>query len=141
MDQHGKKRIRIFHPSYYQHEINKLQDGERITIEIHNKRTRRSVAQNAYYWGVYLPIIAKETGESNIDRLHELFKGMFLTTEVAEVLGHKVRIKKSTTDLSIGEFSDYITKIEAETGVECPPTENYGLEKITKSIEENDTVS
>jgi hypothetical protein len=98
------------------------------------------VAQNNYLWGVYYPLIAQETGESNIDRLHELFKGLFLTEGVVEVLGKKVRMKKSTTELGRGEFSQFILDIETETGIMAPPTENYGLsdsiQEGTKSMEQ-----
>lgn len=113
--------------AYYLHQLSKFKDGEEVTLVIHNKKPKRSIAQNSYYWGVYLPLIAKETGERNLDRLHELFKGLFLTEGVVKVLGKKVRMKKSTTELSRVEFQEYIMAIENETQVEAPPTKNYGL--------------
>ena len=84
-----------------------------------------SVYQNNFYWGVYLPLIAKETGEHNIERLHKLFSGKFLTLEIIEVLGEKVRMVKSTAKLSKLEFGEYIMNIEAETGIQAPSTEGY----------------
>ena len=112
---------------FFQHEINKFEDGTLVTLEMHNKRPKRTIQQNRYYWGAYLPLIAEETGERDLDRLHELFKGKFLTTKIVEVLGEPVRIKKSTTTLSVSDFSRYIMDIETFTGVAAPPTENYNL--------------
>jgi hypothetical protein len=116
--------------AWYQHALNKFKVGEKVTLEIHNRKSKRTESQNRYYWGVYLPLIARETGEHNLDALHELFKGKFLTEGIVEVLGQKVRLKKSTTELAIGEFSEFIMNIEAETGIEAPPTENHDLDPL-----------
>jgi len=121
------KKLVVASKAWYQHSLNKFKVGESVTLEIHNRKAKRTEAQNRYYWGVYLPLIAKETGEHNLDRLHELFKGKFLTQGVVEVLGQKVRMKKSTTELGVGEFCEFIMNIEAETGVAAPPTELYEL--------------
>ena len=120
--------------AWYQHALNKFKAGERVTLEIHNRRAKRTEQQNRYYWGVFLPLVAKETGEHNLDRLHELFKGKFLSEGVVEVLGQKVRMKKSTTELGVGEFCDFVMNIEAETGVEAPPTESYDLAPLAEGV-------
>lgn len=127
-----ESRLQMVSPRYFLHQLAKFKDGESVMLYLTNRRPKRTLAQNAYYWGVYLPLISKETGEPNLARLHELFKGMFLTEAIVEVLGQKVRMKKSTTELSVSDFSDYIMKIHAETGIEPPPTENYGLEALKK---------
>lgn len=118
-------KLRITSPDWYQDQINKFRDGEKVTLYISSRKPKRTLAQNSYYWGVYLPLVARETGEPSVERLHKLFAGMFLTEDIVEVLGHKVRMVKSTTVLSKNDFSEYIMKIEAETGVQAPPTENY----------------
>ncbi len=128
-----KNKLQIVSREFYQHQINKFKVGTKVTIEIHTRKAKRSDQQNRYYWGVYLPLIAKETGNHNLDALHTLFSSLFLTEKVVEVMGRKVRIKKSTTALSVSEFIEYIMNIEAETGVEAPPTENYGLSPIRES--------
>ena len=112
---------------WYQHQLNKFRNGESVSLMIHNERPKRTERQNRFYWGAYLPLIAKETGEHNLDSLHELFTGKFLTESVVEVLGQKVRMKKSTTTLSRSAFSEYIMNIEADTGIEAPPTESWQL--------------
>lgn len=128
----GDARLQVKSNTFYIHQLNKFKNGEQVTLYVTNRRAKRTLSQNAYYWGVYLPLIAAETGEQNLDRLHELFKGLFLTKGIVEVLGRKVRIKGSTTNLSVGDFCDYIMKIQGETGVEAPPTENYGLEALPR---------
>lgn len=121
----ANNKLRITSPDWYQDQINKFKEGEKVTIFISNRKPKRTLAQNSYYWGVYLPLVAKETGEPSIERLHKLFSGMFLTEDIVEVLGKKVRMVKSTTVLSKNDFGEYIMKIEAETGIQAPPTENY----------------
>jgi hypothetical protein len=134
----GVKTLVMKSQRWYQYQIAKFKDGEEVTLEIHTRRPKRTEQQNRYYWGVYLPEISAKTGERSLDRLHELFKGEFLTSEIVEVLGRKVRMKGSTTDLGIAEFSQYIMDIEEFTGVQAPPTENYGLMSIEEGIKYHD---
>lgn len=121
----GKNKLKISSPVFYQHQLNKFKVNEKVSIYISSRKPKRSEQQNRYYWGVYLPLIAEETGERNIEALHNLFSGMFLTEGIYNVLGKSVRLKKSTTELNKSQFSQYIMDIEAETGIEAPPTENY----------------
>lgn len=122
---HIHKRVTILHEDYYQTEINKFQIGEKVTIKITSEKPKRTEAQNRYYWGAYLPMISESTGEHELEALHNLFKGKFLTKEVKEVLGQKVRVTKSTTELTKAEFVEYIMNIEQLTGVQAPPTDGY----------------
>lgn len=128
----GKNCLIIKSQRWYQHQLNKFRNGENVSLMIHNEKPKRTERQNRYLWGAFYPLISKETGEPNLDRLHELFKGMFLTQGVVDVLGKKVRMKKSTTELSKSEFNEYIMAIEAETGVEAPPVENWELAPLSK---------
>ena len=93
-------------------------------------KPKRSIAQNNYYWGAYLPLLSRETGYT-VDELHSLFKTKFLQQRVAdiEMNGERmlVPIEGSTTSLSKLEFSEYIEKVEAFTGIQSPPTAEYGL--------------
>jgi len=121
-------------PRWYRHQLSKFKDGEQVSLVVHNRKPKRTDAQNRYYWGVYLPLIAGEGGEERnkdyIEVLHERFKGEFLNKGLFEAYGKKVWLKKSTTELGVAEFCQYILDIERLTGVEAPPTENYGLEPL-----------
>ena len=119
--------LKIVSPVFYHHQLNKFKPGTKVTLEVHTRKAKRTDQQNRYLWGAYYPIIAQETGERNLDRLHELFKSLFLTTGIVEVLGRKVRMKKSTTNMSVSEFCEFISSIETETGIEPPPVENWDL--------------
>lgn len=130
----GKSTLVVKSPTWYHHSLNKFKDGEEVTLEVHTRKPKRTEQQNRYYWGVYLPLIAKETGEGDLDALHELFKGKFLAEGIVEVLGQKVRKKKSTTELGVAEFSEFVMNIEAETGVAAPPTENYNLVPLKEGV-------
>lgn len=131
----GKKTVTLKSPRWYRYQISKFKDGEDVTLVIHSRKPKRTEQQNRYYWGAFLPKVAEETGESDLDKLHELFKGKFLTEGIVEVLGEKVRMKKSTTNLSKADFSEYISSIEALTGVTAPPTENWSLPQIHEEPE------
>ena len=133
----GHSKLIIKSQRWYEYQLDKFKDGTEVTLVVHNRKPKRTVAQNNYYWGVFLPLVADETGEKDLDRLHELFKGKFLTEGIVEVLGEKVRMKKSTTELGVGEFCRFIMDIEGLTGVEAPPTENYGLLELKEGIQNN----
>lgn len=134
----GKKSLVVESKLWYQHQLNKFPDGTKVTLEVHTRKAKRTEQQNRYYWGVYLPLIAQETGEHDLDALHELFKGKFLAEGIVEVLGEKVRKKKSTTELGVGEFCEFIMNIEAMIGVAAPPTENYNLAPLKEGVKEKD---
>lgn len=132
-------RLVIQAKAWFYHQLGKFRDGEKISVVITNKKLKRTLAQNAYYWGVYLPLISSETGEQDIEALHELFKGKFLSRGIVTVLGEKVRLKGSTTELGIGDFNNYILAIQQLTGVMAPPTENYDLGPLSGEPDEIST--
>lgn len=119
----GKKRIAIHNENFYQTEINRFKVGDKVSINVTNKKPKRTLAQNRRYWW-YLEMICQETGEPSAERLHALFSGKFLTVGMYKVLGETVRMKRSTTDLTVSEMIEYIMKIEAETGIIPPPLDD-----------------
>jgi len=133
-DSLGKRYWEASHPLYMHTELSKFQLGQEVSCVYTSKKPMRTESQNRYYWGVYLPMISAETG-NDIDDLHILFKGMFLQKAIVEVLGHKVRRVQSTTELTAGQFSEYIQRIEELTGVLAPPTENFALNGSDKKEE------
>ncbi len=120
----GKKSLQLASQMYFDHAVSKFREGEKVTLQLTNKKPKRTEQQNRYYW-LYLTLISKETGEQDIEGLHELFKGKFLTEKIATILGEPVRKKRSTTSLSVNDFSEFITAIETFTEIQAPPTENF----------------
>ena len=100
-------------------------NNKRVSLEVSERKLKRSEEQNRYYW-LYLNIVAKDTGHT-VEELHNFFRIKFLTTRITELYGDKVKLTKSTTSLSRGEFCEYLVDISILTGIELPnTTEFYG---------------
>ena len=85
-------------------------NGKRIEMIIRPFRAKRTIPQNAYYWGVVLKTISKETGYTS-EELHEFFKRIYLKKEI--VIGGKTyETSISTRKLKTDQFSEYIEKIK-----------------------------
>lgn len=99
-------------------------DGKDVVIEVRKKTTQRSNKQNNYYWGAILPTICTYTGGTAEEADRDL-RGMFLKQEsymkmidleTGEVLKEsKISIPSipSSKELTTGEFSEYLMKIES----------------------------
>lgn len=81
-----------------------------ITNKKIKRSTGRSVAQNGLY-RLWLGQISTETGEMP-DDLHEHFKNKFIETNYVIVFGETTDKGKTTTKLTVKEFTEYLTKIE-----------------------------
>ena len=101
-------------------------------------KKKRSLAQNRLYWKWIGEIslqmeVPDENGELqkyDRDTWHDLCRMKFLGVKVIK-LGDKEypRPAMSTTKLKVGEFADYLTKIEAHflsKGVQLTFTDDYG---------------
>lgn len=93
-------------------------EGAEITLTIEKKYSKRSNQQNAFYWGVLIPIISELfqdcTGTFFSEQeTHEALKSNCNYKEiVSEKTGEFTRIPISTTELNKIEFSEYIEKVE-----------------------------
>lgn len=102
----------------------KSEKDQILEVIIRKKTNNRTDRQNRYY-RAYLKIIAKDTGDDP-DNLHEYFKRTHLPPRYVRALGKDIRLPSSTTKLSSIEFSEYIAKIEKESGIPTPnPKEIY----------------
>lgn len=94
-------------------------EGHQIAITVKRHRNGRTTAQNAYYHVVVecLRVAMTEQGNDYThDEVHEMLKSEFLSelVMVANKQGayrRMVRVK-STTELDVIEFSDYLRKIK-----------------------------
>lgn len=127
---------KIFEKTLAQYE-----DGK-IIVEVRREKNKRTLDQNAYYWGVVLKTISIDTGHTE-QELHDILKGFipkktlpFIKTDGSIV---NIPVPRSTTELSTAEFSEYIERIRAkfamEFGIIIPEAEG-GKEKITKDASE-----
>lgn len=89
-------------------------EGEPRLVEVilkwfYPKRSRR---QNAYYWGVVVPIYADYVGEEDPDDAHEDLKAEFSWSETfVDKQGREHRKIKSTAKMTTEEFSQYLERI------------------------------
>lgn len=106
--------------------------GQTYEVSYKRKIRKRSVPQNRLYW-LWLSCIADETGHDSED-LHRVFAGKYLTCDVIEVMGEKVRKIPSTTTLSTQTFTEYIEKIRiyaaTELGLTLPDPEDRFFEQF-----------
>lgn len=98
-------------------------NGQEVSIDIREKKNTRSDQQNRYYW-LFLGMIEEETGNDK-ETLHSYFKNKFLTEKITELYGDKVRVAKSTTDLTKGEFCEYLLNISQLVEIPLPDTTKY----------------
>ena len=117
-------KLAIDTPEKWKRYLSGFDEGTKLTIEIDKAKNNRSLSQNRYYW-LYLGIISNETGHTE-EELHELFKRKFLPPTHKVILGTGFKLPASTTDLSKHDFSEYLDKICALTGVPIPDPELAG---------------
>jgi hypothetical protein len=123
----GVKRFAPKFPKIWQHVLNQLKEGQICVIYFKIVKRVRSLSSNNLYW-LYLSIIEQESGEDE-DTLHEIFKKEFLPWEVKKKFGITYEKLTSTTELSTDEFSVYMRRIEALTGILIPDTEGWKNER------------
>lgn len=101
--------------------MSQFKEGAIVEVSIKPYRKDRTANQNSYYW-LYLRVIEDETGNASGD-LHEFFKRKFLPPRFITVMKETIKIPASTTKLSVEDMSNYMDKIQAETGIPMPVPE------------------
>ena len=87
--------------------------GKRIELVIKKVQKKRSLNQNAYYWGVPIKMLAEKFGyetKEEIESIHDFLASMFLTV-TKTVMGMEVKVVRSTSRLSTVEFETYCRRI------------------------------
>jgi len=82
------------------------------TVEIIVERThsKRSLNQNAYYWGVMVKILSDELGYEP-DEVHEILKQKF-NPQNLKIQDQEIVIGGSTTKMSTIDFMAYVEQIQ-----------------------------
>lgn len=129
-----KKKIQLLAPLNYAHEVGKMRVGDKVSLVITDQRPRRTEAQNRYWWGVCIPALIKAgKGSGSALETHEDIARKFLVIkEWRNSRGQICYVRRSTTELTSGQFADFITSVEEETGVAFPPAENYDLPSLAE---------
>ena len=93
-----------------------LKDGENYILTIERQKRKRSLLQNAYYWGVILPIVKNgliDVGyRLTTEAVHEYLKSKFNIIEIVnENTGEILKSISSTTEMSTSKMMDYFAEI------------------------------
>lgn len=86
-------------------------EGEEIQLVVEKFRTKRSLAQNKYYWKKVVGMIAEKLGITAEDT-HEALKSLFLTKPI-HFGAVELSVTHSTTSLNSKEFEEYMAKCRA----------------------------
>lgn len=92
--------------------------GEPIRLIVTSDEKKRNAEQNRFYWGVALRDIAEQAWvdgrQYDKDTWHEYFARMFgVSDEITLPDGEIVTRRKSTTQMTVGEFSTYVNQVQA----------------------------
>lgn len=92
--------------------------GTPLRLIVTTATTRRNAEQNKRYWGFVLKTIAEQAFVKGqvyaSDVWHEYFARKFgVCDEVVLPDGEIITRRKSTTEMTVGEFTEYMTRVEA----------------------------
>lgn len=93
-------------------------EGKEVEITIKRKYKQRSLPQNAFYWGVTIPIfqvlISETWGEiKSTEEIHEILKSQCNYEEKPNPkTGEVMKIPKSTTELTTAGWLEYEQKMK-----------------------------
>lgn len=93
-------------------------------VRIERQEPVRSMSQHRFLW-VYYEAISQQTGFT-AEEIHSWAKAKFLPKTFAKVMGEDVELSASTTKLTKAQFSEYLDRIVAETGVPLPDPQAVG---------------
>jgi len=92
--------------------------GEPLRLIFTSDEKKRNAEQNRFYWGVVLRDIAEQAWingrQFNKDVWHEYLARMYgVCEDVTLPDGEIIVRRKSTTQMSVGEFSTYLNEVQA----------------------------
>ncbi|HEX5362370.1 MAG TPA: recombination protein NinB [Fluviicoccus sp.] len=98
-------------------------NGNPLRIILTSSDRKRSSEANAYYWAFLLEQIADqawvEGRQYSKDVWHEYFAGLYAEKIEIPLPDGTIHIRrKSTTEMKVAEFSDYLQKVEAYAATE-----------------------
>lgn len=123
----------------------KTLSGERVTVTLTKAKSKRSLDQNAWIWGVAYPLIAEHCGNDHHEheQLHyDLLSVRYGTVAIAPMVpGAQPRIvpAKTTSSMTTTEFSEYmewLARFAAEkldVVIPLPDDANTGLAAVQES--------
>lgn len=95
-----------------------LEKGEPLRVIVTSDEKKRNAEQNRFYWGVALRDISEQAWvdgkQFDKDTWHEYFARMFgVSEELTLPDGEIITRRKSTSQMTVGEFSTYVNQVQA----------------------------
>lgn len=95
-----------------------LEKGEPLRVIVTSDERKRNAEQNRFYWGVALRDISEQAWidgkQFDKDAWHEYFSRKFGVCEDLTLPdGEIITRRKSTTQMTVGEFSTYVNQVQA----------------------------
>lgn len=92
-------------------------EGKEFQITVEKKKKSRSLNQNAYYWGVVIPMVRGAMHDLGMklsrQEVHELLKLKFLKKEIInENTGEVFEYIGGSSELTTKEFMDFIAELQ-----------------------------
>lgn len=92
-------------------------EGKEFQITVEKKKKSRSLNQNAYYWGVVIPMVRGAMHDLGMklsrQEVHELLKLKFLKKEIInENTGEVFEYIGGSSELTTTEFMDFIAELQ-----------------------------
>ena len=112
-----KGKIKIFAPGKIAMArwINTFKVGTKLELIIRKWHEKRTNEQNAYYWGVVIPILSDHFGYDS-EEMHMVLREKFL--RIHDDKHPDFVIAKSTAKLNTAEFVEYIEIIQRWASIE-----------------------
>ena len=105
-------------------------EDDNAIIEIKQNLDSRSTKQNRLYWQ-WIKVMT-ETGYTK-DEMHSILRDKFLGYDEVTTKTNVIRVLRSTTDLKVGEFKDYLEQIDifaSEYGIVLTRPEDLYFESM-----------
>lgn len=108
----------VFASCVKDHAKQMLEAGTPLRLIVTTSSTKRNSEQNKRYWGFVLKTIAEQAFVDKkvyaADVWHEFFARKFgICDEVVLPDGEIITRRKSTTEMTVGEFTEYMTRVES----------------------------
>lgn len=117
--------VQVDHLARLAAQLRRIEVGTRLEVEIRKPKTKRSLSQNRFLWGVAYPILAAHLGYDHHEheQLHYDCLGTRFGWRRSPVTGRE-HPRRTSSSLSTGEMSDYMEWLSrwamTEHGVDLP---------------------
>ena len=133
---HHLRRTRKYPENSYEPEDSRQFRDTKIRVTVAPNREKRSLDQNAYYWGFGSSPICEYTGYTPKQQ-DDVFQNLFAPREVKKWRGREIVTIKHYKDLSTFEFMEFLDRIIAEAadmGIVIPLADPFEIDTTLRCM-------